>query len=89
MSERICTVFRCAREKDMYVWVDRQEGTARLPAELLAATGALSEVLSLRLVPERKLARANAAEVLAAIAERGYYLQLPPDKHVQRFTLGE
>lgn len=89
MSERICTVYRCAREKEMYVWVARADGTAHLPAELLAATGKLSEVLTLRLGPERKLPRARATEVLAAIAERGYYLQLPPDKQVQRFTLGE
>lgn len=88
-DERICTVYRCAREKEMYIWVDRKEGTARLPGELLQAAGTLSEVLTLRLGPERRLARAKASEVLAAIAERGYYLQLPPDKQVTRFTMGE
>lgn len=89
MSERICTVYRCAREREMYLWVDRQEGLAKLPEALMKATGKLDEVLTLRLTPERKLARARAPEVLAAIAEHGYYLQLPPDKQVQRFTLGE
>lgn len=89
MNERICTVYRCAREREMYVWVDRHDGPGQLPEELLAATGKLEEVLTLRLTPDRKLARARASEVLAAIADLGYYLQLPPDKQVQRFTMGE
>ena len=28
--------------------------------------------------PERKLARADVGEVLASIAEQGFYLQMPP-----------
>jgi hypothetical protein len=30
------------------------------------------------LTPERRLARTSAAEVLRAIREQGYYLQMPP-----------
>lgn len=86
---RVCTVYRCAKEAELYLFVDRAEGFARVPEELLQRLGQTSEVLTLRLTPERKLARARAAEVLAAIAERGYYLQLPPDFHPARFTQGE
>ncbi|HHX82113.1 MAG TPA: YcgL domain-containing protein, partial [Pseudomonadaceae bacterium] len=85
----ICTVYRCSREREMYVYVARSEGLARLPAELLEAAGTVSEVLTLRLSPERKLARARSADVLAAIAVQGYYLQLPPDKQLRHFTMGE
>jgi|SRR5690554_6007175 uncharacterized protein YcgL (UPF0745 family) len=88
-SPLICTVYRCSREREMYVYVARSDGLARLPAELLEAAGTLSEVLTLRLSPERKLARARAPEVLAAIAAQGYYLQLPPDKQLRHFTMGE
>jgi uncharacterized protein len=87
-NELLCTVYRCSREPDLYVYVDRSEGLGRLPRELLDRLGNTSEVLTLKLTPERKLARAHAAQVLAAIAERGYYLQLPPDKQVSAFTHG-
>ena len=35
-------------------------------------------VMLLQLAPGRKLARADAQQVLAAIEEQGFYLQMPP-----------
>jgi uncharacterized protein YcgL (UPF0745 family) len=34
--------------------------------------------MTLVLAPERKLARADVAEVLTSIEQRGFYLQMPP-----------
>jgi hypothetical protein len=85
----LCTIYRSSREQELYVYVDRRDGLARLPPELLAQLGRTSEVLTLELTPARKLARANAAEVLARIAEQGYYLQLPPGKQPPRVIPGE
>jgi uncharacterized protein YcgL (UPF0745 family) len=62
----------------MYLYVDREEGLERVPAALLTTFGEPVEVMTLVLTPERKLARANAAEVLESISERGFFLQLPP-----------
>lgn len=88
-SVMLCTVYRCSREKDTYLYVNRAEGLKRVPEELQQRTGALSEVLTFKLAPERKLARANAADVLKAIADKGYYLQLPPQLQPIQFTMGE
>jgi len=85
----LCTVYRCSREKEMYVYVNRQDGLAHLPESLLSSAGKLSEVLTLKLHPERKLARVRAADVLKAIAERGYFLQMPPNWQPAQFTMGE
>ncbi len=84
----ICTVYRASREAELYIYVRRDEALTRLPKELLARLGNMSEVLTLKLTPERKLARVRAADVLAAIADKGFYLQLPPDLNPSRFTLG-
>ena len=84
----ICTIYRGPREPEMYLYVDRIEGLARVQEELLARFGALSEVMTIKLTPTRKLARANAEQVLAAIAEKGYYLQLPPNIHTPHVTYG-
>ncbi len=85
----VCTVYRCSREPEMYVYVDSSEGLARVPEDLQRRAGTLSEVMTLTLEPQRKLARANAADVLAAIAAQGFYLQLPPHLQPVQFTMGE
>ena len=87
-SPVICTVYRSSREAELYLYVKRDEGLARVPPDLLAKLGKTSEVLTLRLTPDRKLARVRAADVLLALADKGYYLQLPPDFNPQRFSLG-
>jgi uncharacterized protein YcgL (UPF0745 family) len=85
----LCTVYRSSREAGLYLYVKREEALTKVPPELLGKFGATSEVLTMKLTPERKLARAKAADVLAAIAEKGFYLQLPPDFNPTRFTQGE
>jgi uncharacterized protein YcgL (UPF0745 family) len=84
----ICTIYKGSREPELYLYVDRIDGLARVPEELLARFGAMSEVMTIKLGPQRKLARASAAQVLAAIAEKGYYLQLPPNIHAPNVTYG-
>jgi len=88
-DEILCTVYRSSKERDLYLYVNRLEGLEKVPRELLDRLGTTSEVLTLKLHPARKLARARAPEVLEAIRSRGYFLQLPPDKQVVRYTQGE
>jgi len=88
-DEILCTVYRSSRERDMYLYVKRQEGLEKVPQDLLDRLGTTSEVLTLKLHAERKLARVRASDVLEAIRSRGYFLQLPPDKHVVHYTQGE
>jgi uncharacterized protein len=84
----LCTIYKGSREPELYLYVDRIDGLARVPEELLARFGALAEVMTIKLTPQRKLARASAPQVLAAIAEKGYYLQLPPNIHAPHVTFG-
>ncbi|MGL6158924.1 YcgL domain-containing protein [Microbulbifer sp.] len=74
----LCDIYRSAREEEMYLYVDKREGTRRVPEKLLELFGELKHLVTLVLTPERKLARAEAARVLSEIRERGYYLQMPP-----------
>ncbi len=85
----LCTVYRSEREPGVYVYVERKDGLGRVPEALLAKLGTSTEVMTFKLTPERKLARVKAADVLAAIAARGYFLQLPPEMMVSRFSEGE
>lgn len=74
----LCDVYRSPREDEMYLYVDKREGTGRVPEKLLELFGKPQHLVTMLLTPEKKLARAEASKVLSEIAERGYYLQMPP-----------
>ena len=80
-DSRAVSVYRSPREEGLYLYVAREEALQRVPEDLLKHFGQPVEALQLQLAPDRKLARAKATEVLAAIADKGFYLQLPPSTH--------
>jgi uncharacterized protein YcgL (UPF0745 family) len=51
---------------------------AAVPSELLQRFGGAVMALELDLWVARKLARVDARQVLKAVAEQGFFLQLPP-----------
>ena len=74
----LCEIFRSSRKEEMYLYVDRARGLEDVPDVLMRQFGEPESVMTLVLTPERKLARADVGEVLAAIGEQGFYLQMPP-----------
>lgn len=78
MSPIVCNVFKGNRKADTYLYVDKREGTARVPPELLGLMGELELALTFVLTPDRTLAREDPAVVVANIETTGYHLQLPP-----------
>lgn len=77
-KKRICSIFKSPNKQEMYLYVDKQEGLARVPAELLAIFGTPISVFDLLLTPARKLAREDVIQVLANIEKQGFHLQMPP-----------
>jgi hypothetical protein len=74
----LCQVFKSPRKEEMYLYVDKARGLVDVPEVLMTQFGEPQAVMTLVLGPQRKLARADTAEVLADIAEKGFYLQMPP-----------
>ncbi len=74
----LCSIYRSSRVEAMYLYVDKKEGMARVPEELLKTFGRPELAMTLALSPERKLARADIGKVLESIAQNGFYLQMPP-----------
>ena len=75
---RLVIVYRSSKVADMYLFVDAVEGLAPVPEALLARFGKPVEALRLSLTPDRRLARAETSTVLDALANDGFYLQMPP-----------
>lgn len=77
-QRRFVRVYRSSRRQEMYLYVDAATDLERVPEALLERFGRPVEALSLMLTAQRRLARADAARVLEAIEEQGFYLQMPP-----------
>lgn len=76
----LCSIYKTARKEEMYLYVDKKEQLARVPAALLNQFGTPILVCDLLLHPEKKLARAQIDEVLKSLRDKGFYLQMPPKK---------
>lgn len=76
--KHLCEIFRSSRKEETYLYVDKARGVEDVPEVLMKQFGEPESVMTIVLTPERKLARADVGEVLAAIEEQGYYLQMPP-----------
>jgi hypothetical protein len=76
--KRFCSVYKSNKKKEMYLYVDRKYDLKTLPEALFQVFGSPSHVLDMVLTPEKKLARVSSEKVLEAIAEKGFFLQMPP-----------
>lgn len=74
----ICQVFQSSKKPGMYLYVEKSEQFKRVPEALMNLFGTPKQALVLALTAEKKLAQANAADVIEKIKEQGYYLQMPP-----------
>ena len=74
----LCQVFKSPRKPEMYLYVEKAHGLVDVPEVLMTQFGEPEAVMILMLDSQRKLARADIVEVLADIAEKGFYLQMPP-----------
>ena len=74
----ICQIFRSPKEEGMYLYVKKEEGLTKVPAELLAIFGSPQPAMVLLLTPDKKLARVSVEKVVESLESQGFYLQMPP-----------
>ena len=74
----LVNIYRSPKKDDMYLYVDKSDALGRVPEQLLALFGRPALVTTMLMTPEKKLARAQAPDVIQAIREKGFYLQMPP-----------
>lgn len=74
----IVSIYRSPKKEGTYLYVEKAKGLERVPEVLLNQFGKPELAMTLALTSERKLARADAAKVMAAVTEQGFFLQMPP-----------
>jgi uncharacterized protein YcgL (UPF0745 family) len=82
-------VYKSLRKADTFVYLAARDGADALPADVRAQLGGLEFVLEVELTPERRLARVDAAKVRDALAERGFFIQMPPPPDAAAYDAGE
>lgn len=73
-----CYIYKSSKKDQLYLYLPQKDDFEAVPAILMDTMGTPEFVMELELTAERRLARANATEVLASLAEKGFYLQMPP-----------
>ena len=72
-----CYVYKSTKKLDSYLYLDRKDNFENLPHQLLLLFGTPEFTLEFELTEDRKLALADAKQVIQRINEQGYYLQMP------------
>ncbi len=76
----LCKIYKSSSKADFYLYVKYDEDVSRVPEALLGNFGKYELAMTLALTPDRKLVSADAVEVLSALEEKGYFIQLPPQR---------
>jgi len=77
-DKMICSIYRSPKKDEMYLYVAKAKGLVDVPEALQKMFGQPQHRMDMLLTEEKQLARANAADILADIDDKGYYLQMPP-----------
>lgn len=87
MQKCICEVFKSTRKEETYLYVNKQEGLARVPPALLEHFGTPVSAMTLLVTEDKVLARVQGKDLLAKLEQDGYYLQLPPPREAYLLDL--
>ena len=76
-------VYRSSRRADTYLFLPQDGAYDDLPSALREQFGEATAFLNFDLHADRFLAQAEPDAVMQAIAEQGFYLQLPPQQEAE------
>ena len=83
-----CNVYRCANKAQTYLYLKMGHCIEDLPSDLRQLLGELSQILHLDLNDTSKLAQVKTSDVIENLNEHGFFLQMPPGKHLKLQTPG-
>lgn len=79
-AKTFVSVFRSDKKADTYLYVRRGQVWDELPEALRDVFGKPVHAMDLVLTAERKLARTTGKRVLDAIADKGFFMQMPEEQ---------
>lgn len=86
-AELECAVYKSLKKDETYVFIPTTTSLSDLPDDLLKVLGQAELVMTLNLMPEKKMARGSAEVVMKSIEEQGFYLQMPEKPELNKNPL--
>ena len=77
----LASVYRSKAKDQMYLYIETKDDFSKVPEKLLKMFGMPEFAMQLNLSKREKLARVELSDVKVALAEQGYFLQMPPSIH--------
>jgi len=87
VGRKLCAIYKSSKKDEMYLYVDKKDELKRVPPALLEIFGNAIPVTIMLIDADKKLARADAKQVLADIDSRGFYLQMPLPRDASMLSL--
>lgn len=75
---QLCTIYKSSKKAETYLYVEKKGDFSKVPEPLMALVGKLTLVMTLDLDKRQTLAHADLTKVKQEVADKGFYLQLPP-----------
>jgi uncharacterized protein YcgL (UPF0745 family) len=72
-----CFVYKSLKKVDNYIYINQKDNFEKIPKKLLLLFGKPKFTIEFELTVGRKLALADANQVMQSLNEQGYYLQMP------------
>lgn len=70
-------IYKGHKKQDSYLYIEQEDDFSRVPEILITALGKLELVMTVDLSSQKKLACADIKQVISALQEDGFYLQMP------------
>ena len=70
-------MYKSVKKADSYIYLNQKDDFEKIPEQLLLLFGKPQFTLEFDLTGDRKLALADANQVMQSLNEQGYYLQMP------------
>lgn len=72
-------IYKSKKKQDSYLYVEQEDDFSQVPEILIKSLGQLEIAMTLDLSVTKKLARADIKQVISALEEDGFYLQMPDE----------
>lgn len=76
-SSLSAVIYKGHKKQDSYLYIEQKDDFSDVPEILMTTLGQLEFVMELELNAEIKLARADIKQVISALKQDGFYLQMP------------
>ena len=74
----LCAIYKSPKKAQTYLFVTKRDDFSSVPDGLMTTFGTPTLVTLINLATKKKLAMADLDKVKENLAEKGFYLQLPP-----------